>query len=40
MSNPKEDLDRIYHCAKNQDPMWFGSGMRVWKEIPMIEDKL
>ncbi len=28
MSNPKQGLDRIYHCAKKQDPMWFGSGMR------------
>ncbi len=25
-NNPKEGLDRIYHCAKRQDPMWFGSG--------------
>ncbi len=31
LTNPKQGLDRIYHCAKKQDPMWFGSEMRVWK---------
>ncbi len=24
-----QSLDRIYHCAKKQNPMWFGLGMRV-----------
>ncbi len=23
----KQPLDRIYHCAKRQYPMWFDSGM-------------
>ncbi len=31
MNNPKLGFDRIYHCAKKQDPMWFGSGMEVRK---------
>ncbi len=30
-NNPKQGLDRIYHWAKTQDPMWFDSGMRVQK---------
>ncbi len=36
MNNPKQDCDKIYHCAKEQDPMWFGSGMIIWKPIPKI----
>ncbi len=31
-NNPKQGLDRIYHCVKKQAPMWFGSGMRVRKQ--------
>ncbi len=27
----KQGLDRIHHCAKRQDPMWFDSEMRVRK---------
>ncbi len=30
-NNPKQGLDCIYHFAEKQDPMWFGSGMRVRK---------
>ncbi len=30
-NNPMQGLDRIYRCAKMQEPMWFGSGMRVLK---------
>ncbi len=29
--NPWQGLDMIYHCARKHDPMWFGSGMIVWK---------
>ncbi len=33
-------LDRIYHCAKKQHPMWFGSRMRAQKQIPMTQNRL
>ncbi len=39
-NNPNQGLDRINHCAKKQDPMWFSSGMGVCKPIPMIENRL
>ncbi len=35
MNNPKQGCDMIY-----QDPSWFGSGMRAWNPIQMIENKL
>ncbi len=30
---PKQGCDGIYHCAKKQDPIWFGSRMRVQKPV-------
>ncbi len=30
MSNPKQNLDKMHHSAKQQDPMWFGS---VWEPV-------
>ncbi len=27
MRNPKQGLDRMHHCVKQQDLNWFGSGM-------------
>ncbi len=39
MNNPKQGFDRIYHCAKRQDPMWFGSGMRVRKPVCQMNER-
>ncbi len=33
MSNHKQGLDRMHHCAKQQDSMWFSSGMRAQKPV-------
>ncbi len=40
MYNPKQGVNRIHHCAKQQDPNWFDSGMIVWKPILMRENRL
>ncbi len=37
-SNSKQGLDRLHHCAKQQDPIWFGSEWESrnqfqWKRI-------
>ncbi len=36
-SNIRQGLDRMHHCAKQQDPMWFG--MRVHKSVNKLTNE-
>ncbi len=36
----KQGCERIYHCAKQEHPGWFGTGKTIRKLISMTENRL